>query len=848
MENRITWDASDRLLLIGFSPDELILIRRALRGFPHSCVLLTSIKNSIQQIFYDDYVAAFIKVPSLDKSETYLLEEAKHLAPWRGILLFGENGNASEGRLNSLADATVELSENMDVETALAPVLKRRRQWTVSLSSAHMIRFHKLFHHMRTTSLNALKEQNANRARDLVLSSMVKHADLHFIGLMDLDETEPFFVLEHSNELLPEEAVRLANRIAEKLRTIAPPSSDIPIPPPVLHPHRQLARCNPETVRYSFLPIVKENHQTAWLFLSISRSDYPMPLYYFFLVHVVHYMASTFSALQRLRNLAFKDSLTGLYNRRYMQEAGGRMFLLGQRYGHNVAILFIDIDQFKHINDRLGHKAGDQALMTVADVLTKSLRQSDIIARYGGDEFLVLLPHTSSIEAENTANRICRDACRQLGDEEHEAISLSLSIGIALSSADKRDFGETIQRADEALLRAKSAGGNQAIPWSSMSSMGEEVSQTTQPISSAAPVTAAYTSEQMNQPGVLLVDDDPIVLQYIERLLRQRPFRTFVALSSAEAVLLIEANPDAIDLLITDINLPDMNGFELLKAVKEKNPSIVTIVISSDLSTERAILSVRHGAYDIIQKPFTGDQLFISIDRALEYHRVIMENRSFQQQLIDIVNIKSSENRRSLEQIKEAYQCTLDTMVAMLDAREQYTSQHSIRVRDLTVYLARKMGFRPSAVKEIAQGALLHDIGKIGIADSILLKPDALTAEERHVMEQHPRIGYSFLQSNEALKDAAELVLSHHERWDGSGYPRHLRAEEILIGARIFSVIDCYDAIRSRRVYKPPIPAHEALRIIREGGGKLFDPSVVEIFSEEHAALESMGQWDAANA
>ncbi|MDD4736687.1 MAG: diguanylate cyclase [Kiritimatiellae bacterium] len=846
MEDRITLDASDRFLLIGFSPDELILLRRALHSFPHSSVLLTSIKASIQQIFYDDYVAAFIKDPSLDKSEIFLIEEAKHLAPWRGILLFGETNNAPESRLKRLADATVKLSDNMDVEGALAAVLRRRRQWTLSLSSAHLIRFHKLFHHMRASSLNALKEQDAMRSRDLVLSTIIKHTDLHFIGLLDLNETVPFFILEHSTDLLPEEAARLADRIAEHIRMVAPPTPDSTIPQPIFHPHRHLTRCNPETVRYSLLPIIMENHQTAWLFLSISRSDYPMQLYYFFLVHVVHYMASIFTALQRLRNLAFKDSLTGLYNRRYMEEAGGRMFLLGQRYGHNVAILFIDVDRFKHINDQLGHNVGDQALMMVADILTKSLRQSDIIARYGGDEFLVLLPHTSSIEAENTANRICRDARGQLVDEKSEAIPLSLSIGIALSSADKRDFSETIHHADEALLKAKSAGGNQAVQWSGMD-MGEDASRTPA-ISAPAPATAPFTTEQMNQPGILLVDDDPIVLQYIERLLQKRPLRTFVALSSAEAVRLIEANPDAIDLLITDINLPDMNGFELLQAVKEKNPSIATIVISSDLSTERAILSVRHGAYDIIQKPFTGDQLFISIDRALEYHRVIMENRSFQQQLIDIVNVKSSENRRSLEQLKEAYQCTLDTMVAMLDAREQYTSQHSVRVRDLTVYLARKMGFKPSAVKEIAQGALLHDIGKIGIADSILLKPSALTAEERRVMEQHPCIGHSFLQSNDALKYAAELVLSHHERWDGSGYPRRLREEEILIGARIFSVIDCYDAIRSRRVYKPPIPPDEALRIIREGGGKLYDPSVVEIFTEEHAAIESMGQWDAANA
>lgn len=835
-------DPGDRLLFLGFSSGEIDLIRRALGDLSCSFVPLKSIKSSIQQIFYDDYVAALIRQSAIDEGDLLLLEEAKNLAPWRGFILLGEDASKASFP-PGVMDAALPLSEGPELRQTIMPIFQRRHEWSFPLSVDQITRFNKLFYHLRSASLTALKEQDTMRSLDLIFSTMIKHMRMHFLGLLDTNEADPFFVLEYASTLSSEEADRLAARITTHIRMIAPAISE---PAPALHPRRQLLTCNPESVPYSLLPIITENRQTAWLFLSISRVDYPVQIYHSFLVQLVHYMSSMFTTLQRLRNLAFKDALTGLYNRRYMEEAGKRMFYLGQRYGHDIAVLFIDLDHFKQINDRLGHDTGDQALMQVADILTRRLRQSDIIARYGGDEFLVVLPHTSSLEAEHTAHRICADARNNPVGEGTEALPLSLSIGIALSSGEHRDFSETIRRADEALLNAKTTGGNQVVQWNAIE-MEQELTRIRDLSAPTAPAED-FTEEQKNQPGILLVDDDPIVLQYIRQLLRQRAYRVMVALSSEEAVRLLEAHPGAVDLLITDINLPDMNGFELLKKINDTAGHIVSIVISSDLSTERAILSIRHGAYDIVQKPFTGDQLFLAVDRALDYHRLTTENRSFHQQLIQIVNKKSSEHRRALEQLKEAYQYTLDTMVAMLDAREQYTSRHSLRVRNLTIHLAGIMGFKPSAIKEIGQGALLHDIGKIAVADAILLKPGPLSAEERRIMEQHPRIGYSFLENNEALRYAAELVLSHHERWDGSGYPRGLKGEDILIGARIFSVIDCYDAIRSRRVYKPPFSAEESLRMIQKDSGKLYDPAIVDLFTQEHAAMENIGQWENENA
>lgn len=841
IENENSPTSSNKLLLIGFSSDEEQSIQLALNTQAFFPVSHHSIKTALQQLFYDDYAVALFNHARLDESDLYLLHEASVLAPWRGILLVGEKHLACAPETTRGFCLYLARHELHKLPEILRNVEAAREKWVLPLSAFDITRFHKLFYHMRMLSLTALKEQEIARSMDLIFSLLAKHVSLNYVGFVDLNETAPFFLLEISDEDPAKRVEQLTGTILRHIRRMSP---KVPALTPLIHASRQMAPCDPDSTPCSLFPIIIENHQRAWLILSLSDATYPAQLYFSLIVHMIHYMASIFAAMQHLRVLAFQDSLTGLYNRRYMEDACRRMFLLGQRYGHTVAILFIDVDHFKIINDRLGHDVGDRVLMRVASILTQSLRQSDIIARYGGDEFLVVLPHTSALEAVNTANRICKDAQQTItGGEEEQSITVSVSIGVALSSAETRDFNETIHHADEALLKAKTTGGNQVLQWNAIE-MEENLAVAREAGIIGLP---PQPSDASVKAGILLVDDDALILQYLDRLLRQQQYRTFAALSAVEAEKILDANPTGIALLITDINLPDMNGFELLQSATRKDPSMVKLVISSDVSAERAILAMRHGAYDIIQKPFTNDQLTMSVSRALEYHRVLQENRGFQQKLIEIVNLKSSENRRSLEQVKEAYQCTLDTMVAMLDAREQYTSQHSIRVRELTIHLARQMGFKPSAVKEIGQGALLHDIGKIGIADSILLKPDSLTVEERHIMELHPQIGHSFLRSNDVLKYAAELVLSHHERWDGTGYPRKLKGEEILMGARIFSVIDCYDAIRSKRVYKPSIPAREALVMIQQESGRLYDPAVVNVFTAQHGVIEKMGRWDIIN-
>ena len=196
-----------------------------------------------------------------------------------------------------------------------------------------------------------------------------------------------------------------------------------------------------------------------------------------------------------------------------------------------------------------------------------------------------------------------------------------------------------------------------------------------------------------------------------------------------------------------------------------------------------------------------------------------------------------------IDQITDSYQFTLEAMADMLDARERMTGAHSKRVARISTLLARKLGCSLEEIEIIGTGALLHDIGKIGIPDAILLKAGPLTPEERAVMKMHPHIGYNIIKAGPGLEPASEIVLEHQERYDGQGYPRGLRGEEISLGARIFAVADAYDAIRSPRVYSPARSAAAAREEILRNRGTQFDPAVVGMLLDVQEEVEEIGGW-----
>jgi putative nucleotidyltransferase with HDIG domain len=208
-----------------------------------------------------------------------------------------------------------------------------------------------------------------------------------------------------------------------------------------------------------------------------------------------------------------------------------------------------------------------------------------------------------------------------------------------------------------------------------------------------------------------------------------------------------------------------------------------------------------------------------------------------------MVREKSAALREALDLTRRSYEFTLEALVAMLDAREKYTGQHSLRVRDVTVALCKRMGLSQTEQEEIAQGALLHDIGKISIPDAILLKPGPLTPAERKIMESHAEVGHRILSTSSYLEKPAEIVYSHQERWDGSGYPRGLKGEQICVGARIFAVVDAYDAMRSDRVYRKALSPTAARRELARMSGTQFDPAVVQAFLGCQDDLEKVGRW-----
>jgi putative nucleotidyltransferase with HDIG domain len=218
------------------------------------------------------------------------------------------------------------------------------------------------------------------------------------------------------------------------------------------------------------------------------------------------------------------------------------------------------------------------------------------------------------------------------------------------------------------------------------------------------------------------------------------------------------------------------------------------------------------------------------VDRALERRRLLIENRHHRKKLEEEIRLRTFELNKTLHDVEESYKITLEAMVTALDAREHETQAHSQRVREYTITLAQQLGLKHGDLIQVARGALLHDIGKIGVPDSILLKPGKLDDEEWVEMKKHPQIGYNILKSIEFLSSAAEIVLCHQERWDGTGYPNGLAGSDIPLGARIFAIADTMDAMTSDRPYRRAMTFGAAWKEIRRCSGTQFDPYVVNAF------------------
>jgi putative nucleotidyltransferase with HDIG domain len=328
-------------------------------------------------------------------------------------------------------------------------------------------------------------------------------------------------------------------------------------------------------------------------------------------------------------------------------------------------------------------------------------------------------------------------------------------------------------------------------------------------------------------PRILIVDDEQEITEILADLLSEE-YECHRAGSAEQALLRLQEIE--FQLVISDITMPGMSGLEMIPHVKNHWPNTVVVMISGMQTVESAIGALRLGAFDYLMKPFDLRQVEAVVKRALEHHDLIAAKQRYENHLEELVEQRTAELDRALDSLEEAYRSTLRALTTALETRDQETHGHSERVVSYSLRLGREYGLNRAQMKALEFGSLLHDIGKIGVPDSILRKPSKLTEEEWVLMREHPLHGQQILRGIEFLKDAARVVAQHHEKWDGTGYPLGLQAEEIDVNARIFAVADAFDAITSDRVYRRGKSYEAAAKELDDWAGRQFDSKVVEAF------------------
>lgn len=318
---------------------------------------------------------------------------------------------------------------------------------------------------------------------------------------------------------------------------------------------------------------------------------------------------------------------------------------------------------------------------------------------------------------------------------------------------------------------------------------------------------------------ILIVDDDPAGRQTLESILDEQGYQLEFAENGAQALQMIrKILPDVI---LLDVMMPGMDGFEVCRQVRS-DPAIaeIPIIMLTALDDRRSFLNgLESGADDYLTKPYDRHELrarLLGITR-LNRYRKLQDDRT---------NIEQAHS-----QLLSAYDATIEGWSRAMDLRDKETEGHTQRVTQLSEKLAKIAGIRQDELIQIRRGSLLHDIGKLGVPDSILLTPNKLTDEEWEVMRKHPQYAYEMILPIEYLRPALDIPYCHHEKWDGTGYPRGLKGEEIPLSARIFAIVDVWDALTSDRPYRAAWDKQKTLQYINEQSGKHFDPQIVELFN-----------------
>ena len=328
---------------------------------------------------------------------------------------------------------------------------------------------------------------------------------------------------------------------------------------------------------------------------------------------------------------------------------------------------------------------------------------------------------------------------------------------------------------------------------------------------------------------ILVVDDEEAIREIVCSMLTAANYKCGQASSGLSALALLESG-EQFELMLSDLMMAELDGIGLLERTKEKYPDMPVVMVTAVHDISVALQAIRNGAYDYLLKPFEREQLLATVRRALENRRLKLENRAYQTNLEALVDARTEQLKKAMGDLKRSYGMTLEALGGALDLKDAETEGHSRRVTVFTIAIARAMGLSNDQIDVIANGAFLHDIGKMAIPDAILRKPGKLDPQEVERMREHCYHGYQILKRIPFLREAAEIVYSHQEYYDGTGYPRQLKGEEIPLGARIFAVADTLDAITSDRPYRAAKPVTAALKEIERCSGTQFDPQVVDAF------------------
>lgn len=529
----------------------------------------------------------------------------------------------------------------------------------------------------------AFRQMDQTRMMEICLAGLVRGFDSQGAALMVRDYEQSWLLCMHLNRQVdPPALAGFQSRILNEYRRLS--REDIPGSACTLQVHQ--SKSHADTI-YDFttwrsFPLEVESNFLGLLVLDLRQEKNPG------LQVILHHLCTALIASQNMRQLLITDSMTGCYNRWFMDIELSK-FCEGEHPENlKFAVMLVDVDQFKQINDSLGHAAGDQCLVMLADQLRADLSGTDAVIRMGGDEFLLWFPQVGDRDIHALGIQLGQRVAKHLRLPEAPNMPITLSMGIVVHDPGEASLSKEtlLDRADQALYLAKRNGRNQAVSW---------------------------------QADQAKMEDAPAM----------------------PAELLLQIQTQALQI------------------------------------------------------------------------------KTDQEQLMDILE-------------------------AVLNAKQYETGLHSIRVTRITRYLLDQMDLPETEKIQILRGARLHDIGKIAIPDAILNKQGKLTEQEWTLMRQHTLIGHRFISGFPFLKTAGEIVLYHHEAYDGGGYPKGLKGEQIPYHARLFTLVDAYDSMRANRSYKPFIPRDIAVAELKNKAGSQFDPQLVDFFLSHLPAIEEIGQWE----